>query len=234
MRNRKDLLLIIRLLIVLGICVYALHVFNVVEDDILIRAFATVLGSFVIALSMLIFQRRADRTKYLTEMLKMANDICSFTGVWRLNSKTKKWQPCEFRRALGQATWELSPYKEELNDEGVIEYQIEWPGVLYKIDENYIISSKAIQDYSNWFQLIISGYGSGLLEDKDIKLLWRQLVDVFKNNNNKKCDIRDWIEYYLDGEKSKLFKNINVLNIQDIVLSIYAAKEYSQTQHTNP
>lgn len=190
------------------------------NDGFISQLFGSLIGGLTVGIIMLSFQRKMERTRYLSEMLKIANDVFSFTGVWRKNSHNK-WNKCEFRTALGKCSWSVPPDKmHQLKDHSILKNKIEWSGVLYQADDKYIVSSKAIQDYSDWIQLVISGYRSGLLTKTDIEMLWRKLIDMF---GTKEQGLILWVSYYLDGGDA-LSDNTTFTQIQDIILGTKAGR----------
>lgn len=226
------------LLIGITIALLAIEVFhdtNFIDKTFISGLLGSFFGALSVAFTVFIFQLRMEQTRYLAELTNKIDTLFASQDVWKRNESSNKWHKCEFRQAVGLSEWKNDPYKDQIKDGQDAPDGVDWNGVLYKIDENFIISSKSMHDYSNWIQLIITGLRSHLLTSKDVIILWRSLADCMTGND--RYGMRMWAWHFVCGDdpNSQDSNSVGFRKIEKIVNSLHSAKEYidNKNKHLN-
>lgn len=203
-----------------------------IDKDFLETLLGSFLGGLTVAFTVFLFQLRMEQTRYLSELSNQIDNIFAFQGVWKKNKKGE-WLSCEFRQAVGLSnSTSTNPMKVQIRDGEDAPEGVNWNGVLYQIDENFIISSKAMHDYSNWFQLVSTGYSSNLLTKAHVKVLWRSLADSL--TGGKDYGMRSWTWHFVCGSDPR-FEDSNIANfkaIEKIINSLPSARDYIEKRTT--
>jgi len=200
-------------------------------DGLVGAFFGALAGASVIFL----FQRKMEQTRYFSDLINRIDNIFSEELGWCLNTSTKVWEPCEFRRVVGMALWTEDPCGEDGRRHLVLrcsEEGIEWKGVVYKIDDNFRVASKPLHDYANWMRLVIDGYNSNLLSKKQIQFIWRSIVDAIAETeyDQKKFGMKKWTEFFVLGYKPSNISKRMFEKIVRIILKHCPSKQYLKTK----
>lgn len=192
------------------ICLFVYAIFErtigrTTVESLLGAFFGTAAGATVIY-SM---QLRMEQTRFFQLLISEIKAIYSSTFAW--HRVKDYWIPCEFRMAVGLAKWTNDPDgidgQAHLNlhvDSTDPKYRgIDWNGVVYKIDEDYCVASKALHDYANWYNLLLNGLENELLSRKHVLMLWRSIVDAFYWDEKNSIGMKRWTEFFVFGGHPK-------------------------------
>jgi len=167
------------------------------------------LGTVAGAILVYQFQLRMEQTRFFQLVLGEINTIFSSLTAWRKNGDT--WRVCEFREVVGLAKWttdlaEVQSSQYNDHEKKINREKIEWKGVLYLVDENYCVASKALHEYANWYGLLLNGLENNLLSALHIKMLWRSIVDNFyeRITNEGRDGMKMWSEGFIFGDPSQI------------------------------
>lgn len=210
--------------------------FNFAERGFIDGLLGAFFGALAGAAVIFGFQLKMEQTRYFFDLINRIDEIFAQESCWRLNPSTQVWEPYEFRRAVGMASWTEDPCggdgKRHLelhcSEEG-----IEWKGVLYRIDANFRVASKPLHDYANWIRLVINGYDSKLLSKNHIRFLWRSIVDAIaetKSDNNK-FGMKKWTEFFVLGYKPASLSKKKFDKLVGIISGYSPSKQYLSTKN---
>lgn len=204
----------------------------------------TLVGAFLgtVAGAMLVYtmQVRMEQTRFFQLIIAKIKDIFASKTAWEQTEDG--WVRCEFRKAVGMATWEREPIDEHGagNPERQVDLQapefksIAWEGVVYRVDEKYCVASKALHDYANWYALVLNAFDSHLLNATHIKSLWRSLVDPFVHatDSEQRKGMNKWTTFFVFGKEFKNHPSYRVHEKVMKTLSNYTpAKSHSYARH---
>jgi hypothetical protein len=200
-------------------------------DGLVGAFFGALAGASVIFL----FQRKMEQTRYFSDLINRIDNIFSEELGWRLNTSTQVWEPCEFRRIVGMASWTEDPCGTDGRRHLQLhcsEIGIEWKGIVYKIDDNFRVASKPLHDYANWVRLLIDGYNSDLLSRNHIRFLWRSIVDAIAETeyDQKKFEMKKWTEFFVLGYKPANNSKRMFDKIVRIISKHSPSKQYLKTK----
>lgn len=237
MNKIATILSIILIFIFLAILVVvAWKGFNFIDPGFVSNLLGAFFGAVAVAIVIFGFQLRMEQTRYFFEVINQINDIFSQKSCWHLNPTTREWESCEFSRAVGTALWQGDPCGDDGNGHKKLECKeegIEWSGVLYKIDDRFIIASKPLHDYANWIRLLISGYDSMLLSKTHIRFLWRSIVDAVAQDQHygKRLGMRKWTEFFVLGHNPTDSSKKKFNKLVDIISNYSPSKQYLETKN---
>lgn len=185
----------------------------------------TLLGAFLgtLAGAAIIFamQLRMEQTRFFQLLLQEIKEIFSSTTAWQ--ELEDGWQRCEFRKAVGMAFWTNDPCGEDGNAHKTLhinEPDVDWEGVVYRVDSQFCVASKSLHEYANWYNLLLDGYQNDLLSDKHVKMLWRSLGDglfvVDPEQASQSEGMKNWLEFFSFG-KSAQAKNKPHMRVQRLL-----------------
>jgi hypothetical protein len=236
----KKVLFWLGILVLLVLAGKALSYYLNLKEDFIGTLIATYVGATAGAIIIFLMQARMEQSRFFQIALTEANRVFETNLAWEKTNNG--WTNCEFRRAVGMAEWSNDPCgdtgESHLSlhiDRSKAEFNgIDWPGVVYQIDEKYCVASKSLHDYFNWYRLVIDAYDSQLLSAKHIKTLWRSITDsifVVIDSGGNRAGMLTWTIFFLFGKPNKCkirewWKRRSFSRIKRILEKFQPSKEY--------
>lgn len=197
--------------VVIAIATFSVVGFTVVSVGPTAGLLDSLSGAFIgtIAGALLVtMQLRMEQTRFFQLLLDNINDIYSSNTAWRKTDNG--WSCCEFRMAVGMADWTKDPIGKcgdsvdnLIVDQSDPEYDFEWGGVVYTVDDKFCVASKPLHEYANWYSLLLDGLQAQLVSTKHVPMLWRSLVDSFFIAEEKdvanSIGMLNWSELFVFG-----------------------------------
>jgi len=165
------------------------------SNDFIEALLGALYGTMCGAGLMFYYQTRSEKTKNFMNLFKEGQNIMAQTTAWKLVNG--KWENIEFRNAVGISSWVNEPRNhQELTVQNPKAIGIDWGGIVYKIDDNFCIASKSIQEYSTWFRNVLEFYALQLIDKIHLYMMWRILTDSIYDYKNI-IGMKKWLEFFL-------------------------------------